>query len=152
MKKRIVVAAVLAVLMAASAYAQTKDFFELAKTGTPQQVQAAIDKGADVKAQDKSGRTALIWAATNNQNPEVITTLLKAGADIKAQDKDGRTGLMWAARYNKVNPEVFIMALLNVGADAKAKDKAGKTALDYAKDNENLQGTDALKKLEEASK
>ena len=148
MKKRIVVAAVLAVLMAASAYAQTKDFFELAKTGTPQQVQAAIDKGADVKAQDKSGRTALIWAATNNQNPEVITTLLKAGADLNAQNKYGRTALMYATGNNP-NPEV-IATLLKAGADAKAKDSKGKTAYDYAQDNEKLKGTDAYWKLNEA--
>ena len=44
------------------------------------------------------------------------------------------------------------MVLLNAGADAKAKDKDGKTAFDYAKDNDALKGTDALKKLEEASK
>jgi predicted oxidoreductase len=43
-----VVAVVLAVLLAASAYAQTTDFFELVSSGTPQTVQAAIDKGANV--------------------------------------------------------------------------------------------------------
>jgi hypothetical protein len=49
MKKRIVVV-VLAVLIAASAYGQTTGLFELVKTGTPQDVQAAISKGADVNA------------------------------------------------------------------------------------------------------
>jgi hypothetical protein len=47
-KKRIVFAVVLAVLMAASAYAQTKQLFAVVQTGTPQDVKAAIDKGADV--------------------------------------------------------------------------------------------------------
>ena len=54
MKKRIVVAVVLAVLLAASAaYAQTKDFFELVKTGTPQDVQKAISNGADVNTREE---------------------------------------------------------------------------------------------------
>lgn len=113
---RIVVAVALASLVALSSiYAQTTDFFELVKTGTPQRIQAAIDKGADLKAQDKDGLTALMWAAGYNQNPEVISTLLKAGAD------------------------------------AKVKDHAGKAVFDYALDNENLKGTDAYRRLQEAS-
>ena len=84
--KRIVVAVTLAFLVAlSSAYAQTTDFFELVKTGTPRSIQAAIDQGADVNARDKDGATALMEAADHSQNPEVIATLLKAGADIKAR-------------------------------------------------------------------
>lgn len=49
------------------------------------------------------------------------------------------------------NPEM-ITALLKAGADAKAKTNKGFTALDYAKANKSLEGTDALKQLEEASK
>jgi hypothetical protein len=49
-KKRIVVVAVLTVLVAASVYAQSwyngTDFLELVKTGTPQDIQAAINQGA----------------------------------------------------------------------------------------------------------
>nr|WP_315102032.1 hypothetical protein [uncultured Fretibacterium sp.] len=39
--------------------------------------------------------------------------------------------------------------LLEAGADAKAKSNEGKTALDYARENEALKGTQALKLLEE---
>src|SRR5271157_3690374 len=107
MRKRIVVAVVLAVLLVASAYAQTADFFELAKTGTPQSVQAAIDSGADIKARDSLyGMNALMNAARSNPNPEVITALLKAGADLKTQSNEGFTALMYAARKNQ-NPEVI---------------------------------------------
>ena len=49
------------------------------------------------------------------------------------------------------NPEV-ITTLLEAGADAKANSNAGKTAIKNARDNESLKDTDALKKLEEASK
>jgi len=89
-------------------------------------------------------------AAEYNQNPEVITTLLAAGADIKVRDKYGRSPLMAAARDNQ-NPEV-ITILLKAGADGKAKSSAGKTAFDYAQGNAKLKGTDAYRKLQEASK
>jgi len=118
--------------------------------GTPESVQAAINQGADVNAQDPLyGRTPLLWAAWRNQNPEVITILLKAGADVNMKDANGCTPLLWAAWGNQ-NPEV-ITVLLKAGADAKAKNNQGKTAFDNAQANEKLKGTTALKQLEEAS-
>ena len=136
MKKRIVVAVVLAILMAASAYAQTANFFELVKTGTPQSVQAAISGGADVNAQDMKdeyGKTPLMWAARNNTNPEVITTLLKAGAKIEARDTRGYTPLKYAA-WNNPNLEV-VTTLLKAGADINARDKVDWTPLMFAASN-----------------
>lgn len=96
MRKRTVVALGFLVV-AASAYAQITDFFELVKTGTPQRVQDAIRKGANLEEGDKYGRSPLMWAAATNPNPEVITVLLKAGADIEARDKNRWTPLMFAA-------------------------------------------------------
>ena len=185
MNKRIIVA-VLAILLTASASAQTTNFFDLVKTGSPQAVQAAIANGADVNARDNDGVTALMYAAESNQNPDVVATLLKAGADILAKDSkphwggtallwaavgnknpkvitvllkagadinvrnvDGKTALIWAVMENP-NPEV-VMTLLNAGADAKVK-YDDYTALDFAQMNRTLNGTSALKKLEEASK
>jgi len=131
MKKRIVVAVVLAVLMAASAYAQTKSFFGLVETGTPREIQTAIDKGANVNVPDKAGVTPLMWASEFNENPEVITTLLKAGADINAKDNDGVTPLMHAAGHNP-NPEVLTL-LLKGGADSEAREPTyNSTALMFA--------------------
>ncbi len=135
MKKRIVVGVILAVLMAASAYAQTKTFFELAKTGTPQDMQAAISKGADVNAKDNDptgrGRTALMYAAEFNPDPEVITTLLTAGADLNAQENNGATALLFAAGENP-NPKV-VTTLLAAGADLNTKRvHNGVTVLMYA--------------------
>ena len=121
--------------MAASAYAQTKTFFELAKTGTPQDVQAAISKGADVNAKEQCptgrGRTALMYAAEFNPNPEVITTLLTAGADLNAQENNGATALLFAAGENP-NPKV-VTTLLTAGADLNTKRvHNGVTVLMYA--------------------
>jgi ankyrin repeat protein/tetratricopeptide (TPR) repeat protein len=126
-KKRILVAVILVVLLAASTYAQT-NFFELVKTGTPEDIQTAISRGAKVNA-TKDGWTPLMLAAAYNQNPEAITTLLKAGADVKAKGH-ALTPLQQAAIHNQ-NPEV-ITTLLKAGADVKAQSKDGWTALMYA--------------------
>jgi ankyrin repeat protein len=66
MNGRIAVAMAFAVPSAASAFAQSRDFFALVQTGMPQQMQAAIDQGANVKAQDSQGRTPLMVAAQND--------------------------------------------------------------------------------------
>jgi len=58
--------------------------------------------------------------------------------------------IMFAARANR-NPAV-ITTLLKAGAHATVNDEDCKTAVDYAKHNEKLEGTDALKQLEEASR
>lgn len=72
-------------------------FFELVKTGKPQDIQAAIRKGADAAAPDSKGDTALMYAAEFNQDPAVINTLLKAGAKVNARSGNGVTPLMYAA-------------------------------------------------------
>jgi len=119
-----VVAVVLAVLVAASAYAQTTDFFELAKTGTSEQIQAAIDKGANANAvvprgeEETMGKTPLMYAAKFNTNPEVITVLLKAGADVNAVDALHSNALIWAAGIQ--NPDV-ITALLKAALTSRQR-------------------------------
>ena len=153
MKKRLVVTVVFAVFLAeASTYAEATDLFDLAKTGTPQDVQAAIKAGANINARDVDGMTPLMAAAGYNPNPEVIKVLLNAAGpnggsyeELKARDKVGMTPLMYAASRNE-NPEV-ITTLWRAAADPKAKDSAGKTAFDYAKTNAKLKGTDAYRNL-----
>ena len=54
-----IVAVVLTVLLAASAYPQATDFFELAKTGTPQSIQAVINQGATVSARNRCHLTEI---------------------------------------------------------------------------------------------
>jgi ankyrin repeat protein len=136
MRRQAVIAASLSVFLAASAYAQSTAFFDLAKTGTPQQIQAAVSKAADVGAQDTDGFTALMDAAAFNPSPDVINILLKAGAEIEAREPGfGRTPLMLAAQTNK--PEV-VSALLKAGADPTSADSYGATALIWAAtDNPN---------------
>jgi hypothetical protein len=76
-------------------------FFELVRTGTPQQIQSAIRSGADVNARDMSGWTPLIWAASSNTNPEVIITLLDNGADGKVNSM-GKTAFNLEKKYKYI--------------------------------------------------
>jgi ankyrin repeat protein len=143
-KKRIIVVVVPAVLMAASAYAQTTDFFKLVQIGTPEQIQAGITAGADVNDRAENGdseiegdldsilrhapdfipmfanATPLIFAAAFNPDARVTEILLGAGAKADdRQEPDGPTALMYAAAYNP-NPDV-ISVLLEAGANPNAK-------------------------------
>jgi formylglycine-generating enzyme required for sulfatase activity/ankyrin repeat protein len=148
-RKRLVVAVALAILLAASTYAGLRaiDIFELAKIGTQQSVQAAINQGADVNVRDKDGLTPLMYAARQNPNHEVTAALLRAGAEINAGDLYGRSALMYAARWNP-NPEV-ISALLKAGADFEAPDLfLGQTGLmSAAQFNPNPEVITALLKV-----
>lgn len=121
------------------------NFFELCRIGTAQEVDAAIKAGADVNAKGRDKWTILMFAARENANPEIIATLIRSGADVNAKNKDGLTALMLAATYT--NPEI-IATLIKSGADVNAKNQAGFTALDYARENKELQNTEAYRMLE----
>jgi len=101
-------------------FSQEANFSWICKSGSPQAVQAAVDKGADVNApQPDNGMTPLIAAARYNTNILVTAILVKAGAEVDARDRQyGATALMWAAN---ANPTV-VRTLLKAGADISARD------------------------------
>ena len=122
-----------------------------AAISNPTIITALISAGADVNAKDKQGMTSLMLLALSQKaNPEAITALIKAGADVNAKTNKGTTALMGAV-LQKRNPEV-ITTLLELGADPKVKNGDGKMAIDYARENEKLENTEVLRRLEEASK
>lgn len=60
-------------------------------------VQALITAGADLKATDAGGSTALMWAAYNEApDSSLVPMLLKLGADPHTKNKKGETALTWA--------------------------------------------------------
>ena len=107
--------------------ASADSLFDLAKSGSPAQVQAALNAGAKADRRDADGETPLMYAAVFNRDPEVIRILVAAGAGVGDRDKDGHTALMWAAR-NNASPGV-IFALVKAGAAVGDRNRNGATAL-----------------------
>ena len=77
-----------------------------------------------------------------------VTRCLQAGANANARVSFDRTPPDMAAESN-ANPSV-IMALIDAGADPGARTEAGETPWDLAQENEGLEGTDALQRLNDA--
>lgn len=127
-------------LLAAGADVNAKDKFESTAimwcSNDLRKVRLLIDKGADVNAHSKQGRTPLQIAAMHDGNVEVIRLLLKKGVDVKAPDSGGSAALIAAAAANDTG---IVKLLLELGADVKAKDAGGFTALIEAAGNGNAE-------------
>lgn len=115
----------------------------------PLSAQELIKFGADVKARSNDGRTALMYAAALNPTADVLDILLKAGSEVNARTDEGWTALTWAVSKNP--NQKIIIKLLDAGTDPKLG-RLGKKALDFAKNRADLKGTEALRRLEAASK
>ncbi|KAH6714716.1 ankyrin repeat-containing domain protein [Leptodontidium sp. MPI-SDFR-AT-0119] len=97
-----------------------------AEEGYEAVVKLLLERGAQIEAEDKSGRTPLSWAT----DEAVVKLLLERGAQIEAKDKSGRTPLSWAAVQGH---EAIIKLLLEKGAELEARDVMyGRTSLSYA--------------------
>jgi ankyrin repeat protein len=90
------------------------NLFAAARKGKADEVQEALDNGADINGPDDIfGRTPLSWAAEKGNNGVVGLLLQKDGIDLNSKDNDGRTPLSWAAE--KRNDSVMRL-LLKEGA------------------------------------
>ena len=87
-----------------------------------------LENGADVKAVDEDGWTALLWAAWTGM-PTVVDALIKAGSDVNALDAKKQSPLMVAAQRGN---EKVVEILINAGADVNLKNADGKSAEDLA--------------------
>jgi ankyrin repeat protein len=127
---QLLVASLLCLLLVSPLAAQELRLHVLAATGTAEEIQAALLKGADFNDRDYAGVTALMAAAGYNHNENVVPVLLRYGAVVDARDGNGETALMFAAERNG-DPAV-IDALLTGGAGLEIRDKLGLTPLMYA--------------------
>ena len=100
--------------------------------GYPYVCDLLLDYNYDLEARDKSGRTALVYAAGNDEheNAGIVKMLLQRGADVEAKDDFGDTALINACMIGNFE---MVEALLDKGADTKVKGYAGRNALSTAR-------------------
>jgi len=75
-------------------------FLEQAKEGDLAVLELFLKGGMDLEIRDRSGTTALMYAALNGHG-EVASLLIEEGAQVNAQDSQGRRALDYAT----VHPE-----------------------------------------------
>lgn len=78
------------------------EFLELCKHGTAQEINNAINDGANIYASDENNNTPLMTAAEFN-TPDSIKTLINAGAMITHHNKEKYNALMKAAEFNNLD-------------------------------------------------
>ena len=115
--------------------------------------ESLLAAGANPRTRDVIGGTPLHYAAAGWKAPE-IAALLAAGAEPMARDAGGQTPLHHAAdpRWVRLvtDPQRAVDALLDAGADPSAEDDVGITPWDLAKENDELKGSDAYWRMNDA--
>ena len=128
--KRILAFVLVAGLLVSNLFGNATDDLFLAvphKECTVQDVETLISLGADVKATNGHGATALMLSALLGDNPEIVKCLVNAGADVNARaPQEGFTLLSMVAGMNKVD---MAKALIELGADVNARAQNGWTVL-----------------------
>ena len=128
-----------------------------------------LDYGLSVNIPDVKGKT-LLMTISQGTNADIAKILINAGARIDQVDLSGKSALIWAcSEYSSWPPPPSgfsggsltdsgkklysdtIMVLIQNGARLDIRDNTGKTAFDYARENEDLTGTDAYWTLSDQS-
>lgn len=99
--------------------------------------------GANVDATGVDGKSALIFASSNEGSFEIAKYLVENHANMNAQCVQGFTALICASCRGNTD---IVKLLLEKGADMELKDKQGKTALWWA---ENQNHAEVVKLLKE---
>lgn len=96
-----------------------------------------IDSGARVDQIDETGKTALLFAA-KQENIDIVRPLLAAGASVNHSDEYGNTALI-ALASNRPSPVQKAIAELLIanGADINKSNRKEKKAIDIARENGN---------------
>lgn len=97
--------------------AQT-DIFEIVRSGSLEDLQAAVNSGVDVNTKDEYGVTPLM-TAIKYQQFDLVKPLLDAGADAEARDTNGWTIVTYAQR-EEANTET-IQLLREIAPKAAAQ-------------------------------
>ncbi|MFN0302261.1 MAG: ankyrin repeat domain-containing protein [Burkholderiales bacterium] len=100
-------------------------FIDAASKGDAASVRKLLAQGANVRARDASGRTALL-AATYGNHLDVARMLIAAGADVNAQDDVKNSAYLLAGARGYLDILKLTMA---AGADLASTNRFGGTAL-----------------------
>jgi ankyrin repeat protein len=95
--------------------------------GNADSIRILLDRGADVKARNKSEATPLIYAAVNLEKTRM---LIDKGSDVNAKSSQGITPLFVAT--SEFGNTAAVRLLIEKGADIKAMDATGRTILENA--------------------
>lgn len=103
-----------------------------ARAGDLAGVRAALAAGADTRATDSTGATALVAAAYGN-HVEVAQALVEAGSDVNHQDRSRQSAYLIATSEVGDDPRLLDLTLAN-GADLRSLDSFDGTGLIRAAD------------------
>lgn len=112
-------------------------------------VETLLEGRANVEAQDKEGRSPLLFLASEKPGKEkwtidTLKLLLNNGANLEVKDQIGRTPLLWAATNSNVE---LAHILLEMGADIAATNNRGRTALHLAAESHHKEQHQDMVKL-----
>ena len=124
---------------ASGALAQT-EVADAAMRRDTAEVRRLLQAGADVKAAQADGATALHWAAYHG-DASLASLLLDAGADVAAANRNGSTPMWLAASRGDAQ---VIQALLDKGADANEELPLGRRPLMLAARSGSVDAVRAL--------
>lgn len=116
--------------------------------GRLENVELLLQFGADTKARDREGRTALMAAVDGFADAEVVRRLVARGAEIDVTDGEGAS-LLHLAINRGMGDVAKVEALLAVGAPIDARDDEGRTPLDLCRAHLRASGRGGWARIEE---
>ena len=121
---------------------EEKKFFELCKTGSAEEILAAINTGVNINAEDERGFRPLGYAVIFNKNAGAVRVLLEAGAKFNVENRK----FMELVPLATTNPpsHAVIKLLIAHGMLANMKAYDGTTALMLAALSDDLEVMEAL--------
>jgi ankyrin repeat protein len=105
------------------------------------EVEALLNAGADVNAQDDEGFTALMEASQFGHEDAVMVLLRAEGINVDSKERYGWTALMLACSRGRLG---VVHLLLAANADIYVRDDNGENAFNIAYANEHFEIAQAI--------